>query len=363
MVSVLFFGGVMLFNIDSSFIQSDIPLEPIVTNPMYQAGVVAVMLVAVIPLFLLGLLGLSLVRGRNVISLPVGVSLVGVWMLAAVTSGVAFMDIAPMVKQSVDESNANTEVRQLDFKDFNSLYISGQHDVYVSQGDEFSVTVEGREADMERAIISLDQNGKRLKISRESWSSWCVFCYNEGLQVNITMPELDQVYGTYLSRIHIREFVDEEMDIELQGNAYAEISASTTLLNVDMEDTSRLFLDGKVDTLDAKVIGAARLTTGDLETRFIGLKLEDIADADLSGEADILEGQIRESADLNAFDMQLGLVELILDDTAEAVLGEPERLMVTGRDASKVYYRGNPEVETHLFDVATVRQREAELRR
>jgi hypothetical protein len=130
-----------------------------------------------------------------------------------------------------------------------------------------------------------------------------------------------------------------------------------------MEDTSRLFLDGKVDTLDAKVIGAARLTTGDLETRFIGLKLEDIADADLSGEADILEGQIRESADLNAFDMQLGLVELILDDTAEAVLGEPERLMVTGRDASKVYYRGNPEVETHLFDVATVRQREAELRR
>lgn len=363
MVSVLFFGGVMLFNVDSSFIQSDIPLEPIVTNPMYQAGIVAAMLAAVIPLFLLGLLGLSLMRRRNAISLLVGASLVGIWMLAAVTSGVAFMDIAPMVKQSVDESNANTKVRQLDFQDFDSLYVSGQHDVFVSQGEEFSVSVEGREADMERTEIGLDQNGKRLKISRENWSSWCVFCYNQGLKINITMPELNQVYGTHLSRTYIREFADEEIDIELQANAHAELSASTTHLSADMENTSRLFLEGQVDTLDIKAVGASRLTTNDLETRYFQLRLEDVADADLSGEADILEGQIYESADLNAFDMDIRLVELILEDSGEAVLGEPERLLVTGRDASKVYYRGNPEVEKHLYDVSSVRQREAEIRR
>jgi len=357
MVVSMFVGGVMLFNIDSSFIRSDIPLEPIVTQGMYQLAVVSAVLVALIPLLFVAMLGLSLIRRRNVVSLPVGVSLFGVWMLAAVTAGVAALDVAPSVKEAVDESNRNTAVKELDFEGFDSLYVSGKHQVYVRQGDEYSVTLEGRQVDLDRTGVSLDQNGSRLRINREDWSSWCIFCYDEGLKVDIVTPELEKVYGTYLSRTYVRDFQQDKMEIRLRSNARAELAASTTELEARLEDSSRLFWEGETEDLVGRVTDVADFYSDRSIAGSMVLQLDDSADVDLAGQVDRLECRLNGMADLDARDMRIGYANLILDDMGKAMLGQTDRILVTGRGSSKVYYEGEPDLETHLHDLATVRQK------
>ncbi|MEM9829693.1 MAG: head GIN domain-containing protein [Bacteroidota bacterium] len=193
------------------------------------------------------------------------------------------------------DGNAVTETRPI--SSFNAITVTGSVDVYLSQDEEESVTVEADENLQE--IIQTEVRGNTLYISERK---------------NIRRAESRKVYVGFQQLTSL--ITEGATDI------YGRTPIRGETLEVGISGASDVTLEIYVDELICRIRGAA--------------------DGYLSGEATAMIARVSGSSDLEAGDLVSQSCQVEASGASDAFVHATESLDAKASGSSDIEYRGNP---------------------
>jgi len=195
----------------------------------------------------------------------------------------------------------------------NSIDVSSLFHVYVNFSEtEESVVVEANEN--LHSLIRVRQDGDRLDVSLAKNSQ---ITGDPVLNLYVTTSSLEEIIAEGAVKV---EFVDRlvcnQFEIELTGASQLKGSVETGLLLATIEGASKLELDGSSNTLQIDAEGAS---------------------------------------EMSGFDFTANQLRANLDGGCDLSLTVQQKLDVTARGASNVYYKGNGVIENqNLKDASKI---------
>ncbi len=109
--------GVAIFNINSPYLISDIPLDKFIHSYSYYLALASAYLIALIPLIFFSVLSISLIRRKNTFRVWPCVILTALWIIAIAGAAIASVDLYPKIKYEVDNyEKHNTSNRIFDYR-------------------------------------------------------------------------------------------------------------------------------------------------------------------------------------------------------------------------------------------------------
>ena len=315
MIAVIFCltwaAGVLMFNLDSPYIVSDLPVREIIQIMPYSLFIVALYCLTVIPIIFLLLAGLTLAKLKNSFKASVAFAFLGIWLLAIIVSSVIAIDTFPQIPELMAQQKklqaAEAVSKDYDFKDFNRIEAGGSYELIVKQGREYKITVTGGQNDLNNMLVRKSDN--TLIISKNPAHVLCFFCSPKPVQVNITLPELAELSLSEAASLNIDDFKAEAVEINLLGASRANLDLTVKTANLYLSGASKLSLAGSAQKLSLISKGAAKLTADKFPV--------DSAELELSG-------------------------------ASKAEVNVKNNLKVKAFGASRVYYAGLPKIESEL---------------
>ena len=339
-------GGFMLFHLDSPHIISDIPLQELTTNPLYYLEVILVYLVALVPVVFLILLGLTLIRRKNMFSALASGIVLSVWMVIVASSVVVAFDVVPQLYNRVEElKKEETITREFDVTDFSSVAIHGDHEVTIEQGDAFSFTAEGRMKDLDRFAVTVEDGVLSIEQTpRITSGKLCFFCFDEEVEGRLVMPSVKSITTSGVGHTTIQGF-SGDIGVTVEDSSHVMLTGSGQNATTTLKGSSGLVeLSGVFEKLVIEAESHARVRTEDIAAVTIQLLLLDHTRVSLKGEAEELTGELFNHSRLYAEDLQADNVELTTDNHSRAEVWPQAMLSATARGYSSLYYQGDPEL-------------------
>jgi len=157
---------------------------------------------------------------------------------------------------------------QFGFTDFDELDIKGVFNLEIHRSDNFSVEISGTES--ERSKYKVDLAGNTLEINYRSGKNifWTRNQDGEELtKIVIALPHLSKLKVKGAGKIHIEDFQEDHLDINLFGAMTCESNLSAQNLQLDLSGPVVFDLDGKGDFLEAEISKVAQLKASGYEVR------------------------------------------------------------------------------------------------
>ena len=157
-----------------------------------------------------------------------------------------------------DDKRDTTKVTEVyNFKDFDSISVSGVYEVDVEVGKDYSITLTGPAYEMENVEVENRDGKLRLGSKKKKWKNRG---HRDGIEATITLPALTDVHVSGVASGDITGVDADRFELHVSGVAEVDI-------------------DGRCDKLEAHVSGV-----GELDAR--ELKCGD-ADVHLSGVGEV----------------------------------------------------------------------------
>ena len=339
-------SGILLFNINSPYIVSDLPLDILVNSAMYYVGVIAIYFFIIIPLLFFFILGLSLSRGKNSFRAMASGLLVGIWILAVAAGVVVAGDLTPKIISRMDEQAVfENTTRSYDYKDFTKLYVGANMDIKVKPGDEFKIVMTGREKDLDRLNFDIKEGQLQViqKTAKEA-GKLCLFCFNKKIQAEITVPKLESFVSFQTVNAELDSF-SELKKISVGESSRVKANTNGGDLEIYVAGVgSNLELIGSPENIDATLEGFGRLVANELKARQIKIDQSLISRVYLKGETAGLTVEMANSANLYAKDLKAETVKIKVLDQAEAQIYATEILEAIAQEQGSIYYKGSPKM-------------------
>lgn len=195
------------------------------------------------------------------------------------------------------------ETRTLDMETFSGIKLNMPIDVYITQGDDFLVEVEGKED----IIDELD-----LDVHNDIWEIETDRCVRDigNMKIYITMPNIKSLKISGSGKIiGQNEFTVNNIDLTISGSG-------------DMD----LLLDAQ--NIDGNISGSGEMW--------------------LEGNADLLDFNISGSGDLNAFNLFCNDVKIRISGSGDARVNALDTLDVNISGSGDVFYKGHPSIDVHI---------------
>lgn len=346
---ISFFGFISAFRLDHPYIVSDVPLTEFAHDPAFRLGVLAAYLIALIPLLFFILLGISLLRKKSAFNVLTAGGLLAVWMIAIVTASAIGFDYAPRIEQKVDEIRArDTIIRNYDLKDFSSISSDGNYTLEIKKGKNFAVAAQGLQKEIERMEIRVQES--RLEVNQAPRRNGiCFICLDhEPVKITVTMPELTAYRGEGVTRMKTSGFSGEELRIEMEDAARADINADYLNLIINEKDTSSLTFSGTSTAIQITLKDVARLNHTGAAAGLAKISLSDVSRAELKGRADKLSANLKDTSRLNAFSFPVNDAEITLTDVSKAEINAAKTIKAGLRDASRLNFTGKAKIESEV---------------
>jgi len=225
----------------------------------------------------------------------------------------SFVFILSFVLSAAGQSDNKKEEREV--SGFSEISISIAANVYLSQGDEEKLVLEGDEDALEK--IETEVHGNTLKIKHDG-----MFNFGSIKKVNV-----------YLTAKQIDE-------ISIAGSA-------------DLEARTKI----SSDEMDLNVSGSGQIEIGDLETGEIDASISGSGEIKLAGLKSVreLELSISGSGDLEAENLEIEEAEIAVSGSGSAKVHVSKDLEVDISGSGKVYYKGSPVVNADISGSGKVR--------
>lgn len=213
-------------------------------------------------------------------------------------------------------SSTGADSQEYQFKDFDEIEFISLFDFEIVQDDEFSVTLEGDEYDLDNVYLS--QTGDELEIrygKDKDW--WKRRKQRDKIKVFIRMPELEylKVTGACDGEISGFEDMDISMDIIGASKVWADIDAK--YIEADLAGASELVLVGRGDDLEIQLVGGS---------------------------------------ELDAFDFTAQEADITAVGASTAKVYASEELQASATGASKIRYRGSARVSSSSAGFSSVKK-------
>lgn len=160
----------------------------------------------------------------------------------------------------ITDNNGNQVKDEYGLEDFNELVINGFVDVNIYRGHEYAVEVSG--PSREKEMYDLYVRGDRLVVEykRQEKFTWrnSINQYRK-VTINIMLPELNKLEVNGAGDVTVKEFTEDDLEIELNGAVDMKAEINVRNLMVDLNGASKLDLRGEGTSLEANLIGASVL--------------------------------------------------------------------------------------------------------
>jgi hypothetical protein len=203
--------------------------------------------------------------------------------------------------------------RKVELSRFTGITIPGSAKIYLSQGSEQVVKIEGQENIIDNLILDIAGGVWRIEGKKPVWRS-------ETLKIYITIEELNLIKISGSGDVFTENHFDGKSDLELR------ISGSGTI-NLDIE----------ADDIDGSVSGSGNIY--------------------LTGSADKLNLGISGSGKIKAEKMKAQSADVRITGSGNMDIWVVENLDATISGSGSVYYTGNPRVNTRVSGSGNVRAR------
>ncbi len=187
---------------------------------------------------------------------------------------------------------------------FDGINLRMQANVFVSIGEEYSITILAAENILE--LIETKSTGNTLIID----NSRCLRTQNNDVRIFITMPEIKLLRVAGSGNIVVDNFFYSE-------RIAAEVSGS-----------GKIYFSGEFDQINSSVSGSGVI--------------------DMIGSARAQNCQISGSGRIDALQMESQLVDLRISGSGEVCVHAVQKLDARISGSGKVYYRGNPSVNLNI---------------
>lgn len=236
--------------------------------------------------------------GHSVQNIARDLAIPGIAGLHNAISGIATL-CNPDFGFNNDDDDAEMMDQMCMLADFDGIHVSGSATLNLTQGDEYSVLLRSSnlanvKTEVRDSVLMIDNSDMR---------------YGK-LEVNVTMPKLNTICVQGASEVEtVGAFSGDDLFMEIEGA-------------------------GKVDM--------------ELHFAEIEIKTEGAADVDLEGTADYLNITTLGAADVEAEDLVAQRVKVNCAGGTKAKVNCQQTLSAQAAGASKIRYKGNPNIEKQI---------------
>jgi phage shock protein PspC (stress-responsive transcriptional regulator) len=232
-------------------------------------------------------------------------------------SGLECLTCSSSRRRNVSEKEIKISgfTENLELKDFTKVDASGYMELFITQGLNYSVKLNGRERDVENMKVAVKGNTLEIspKMSLLNWRS----DRKKKVTVLITMPELKYADVSGAIKANFSGFNTDRFELDLAG-------ASTVDLDMDVKD------------LDIDVAGASTLK--------------------IKGKGDKLKLQVAGASKIDAFDFLANEVDVDAVGASKVNISAEKYLKADATGASNIIYKGNPEVNSSTNFASSVKK-------
>jgi len=359
LIGLSFAAGMLLFDINSPYLISDIPLHEFTNSVHYYVLIVALYVVGSIPLLFILLLGVSMLGRKNLVRPIVSGFFVGIWMLAVVAAGVTALGLAPQIKSQVDAvRQENIVTQEYDFSEYDKIRIGGHGDMHVTQGDEFKFRITGNQEEINRLYFKQEDGELRI-MQRGREDGWCIVCFDKPLTYDIVLPQLSSfiVHGSVDAQL---AGFTQNMRINVGEAAHVSSDFSGQRLVTYLAGSSgTLELTSSPRNIEATLEGLSSLEALQLESDMVSLDGYYYSRTNLAGAVVNLKANMKNYSRLSAEELRAQSVVLDLEDYAKADVWPVNSFFVQASDYGRVRYYGQPlKVEDRMDDYASIEREE-----
>ena len=187
---------------------------------------------------------------------------------------------------------------------FDGINLRMQANVFVSIGEEYSITILAAENILE--LIETKSTGNTLIID----NSRCLRTQNNDVRIFITMPEIKLLRVAGSGNIVVDNFFYGE-------RIAAEVSGS-----------GKIYFSGEFDQINSSVSGSGVI--------------------DMIGNSRVQNSQISGSGRIDALQMESQMVDVRISGSGEVCVFAVQKLDARISGSGKVYYKGNPSVNIQI---------------
>jgi hypothetical protein len=210
--------------------------------------------------------------------------------------------------------NGNVVKKDRAISGFDGVKVSSGIDVYLSQGDKESVTVEADE-NIHEYILTEVKDG-------------VLHVYSDN--INIRHAERERVYVT-IKDVRV-----------LKTTSAGNIIGETTIKCSDIELSSSSSGDIKIELYAKKV----------------NLDISSAGDIKLNGEGETLNADLSSAGDLNAFEFRVKEADVSVSSAGSADIFASDKLVARASSAGDINYKGNPKyVDAHSSSAGGIHSR------
>lgn len=198
------------------------------------------------------------------------------------------------------DGDGDWETRSLNVDNFTGVILDLPADVYITQGEDFSVEVEGKEDIIDE--IELD-------VSNDTWEIETDKCVRDigNMKVYITMPEIEYLKISGSGKIiGQNEFIVGDIELKISGSGDMDLLMDADDVKASISGSGEMWLEGSGDLLDFKISG---------------------------------------SGDLNAFNFPCNDIDIRISGSGDARVHALDNLDVNITGSGDVYYKGNPSID------------------
>jgi phage shock protein PspC (stress-responsive transcriptional regulator) len=280
-LGICFSAAAAIFNFNSPYINLPV-LAQYGGTTLYNVSVVAVSLVALIPLVFIFLLGVALVGGKSIFNVFVSSFLLAVWMMSIIAVGVLGMRFAPEIQNKVEEMKsvpAVEETRDYALDHFDRIYADGIEELVIRQGDNSGASSEGASADLQK--LNLEVKDGELRVTRDPSAMFPG--RNRAARVTIILPEIKNIRLDGMVKAQMGPFRQTNLFLELNGLAKLEFSAEIAdRLVVRMNGLSEARALGSARVSEVSLDGSAKYYAQDLLSSYGTFRLDGTSRAEIN---------------------------------------------------------------------------------
>lgn len=154
------------------------------------------------------------------------------------------------------DGNGTIVIENREIRDFTSVALSGDFDVYIQQSNVYEVTVEGDENIIPYVLTEIRSTGT-LELRHANNR-----CFDESRPVKITIktPELYRITNSGPGYIECGNVYNDQFDILLSGSGTIDCYKLNTLdLFVKLSGSGEVILEGVTTTSDMEISGSGRI--------------------------------------------------------------------------------------------------------
>ncbi|HEV7381309.1 MAG TPA: PspC domain-containing protein [Dyadobacter sp.] len=185
----------------------------------------------------------------------------------------------------VDLGERGEFVKQFSVPDFQKIDMGGAYAISIRRGDEFKVSADGEESDVEDLTVKVE-NGTLIVKRKSGFNLFENRKWNR-IGVVITMPTVEELSLSGANKARISGFDNlNKLNISISGASKTDIDVTVKELTMDLTGASKATLRGRAESANLDLTGACKLdATGMQITK---------ADVDASGASKAQLGTIRD---------------------------------------------------------------------